>query len=338
MQNIIEVKQNWPDNLLRVGIVLGNYCNYKCWYCWPGSNDGTMKFPDVDLIIKNLSYTLDYYKEHTNKTKFDITLLGGEPTHWPQFIKFVSYFKDNYNCIITLKTNGSKKLDWWAKAAPYLDHVGISIHHEFVDVDHVVELADYLYSQNVPVVAQVMMDPRAWDTCMANAEYFKGSKYQWPIRFAELIDVDISYTEEQRNIIDTVRLRGNNWLWYVLHNRSYRSKVTVIDENSKPTVVSENYILLNKLNEFNGWQCNLGVDWICIAADGDIIGFCPNNVYNNDVTYNIYSDNFVEEFQPTIEPVTCNQLSCVCVFDTNMPKKKVANTQKRRVITIKELK
>ena len=96
---IIEVKQNWPADTIRIDVSLGNYCNYKCWYCWPGSNDGTHKFPDFDLIVKNLSALLDYYLANSNKTKFDFNLLGGEATLWPRFVEFVAYFKSRYNCI-----------------------------------------------------------------------------------------------------------------------------------------------------------------------------------------------------------------------------------------------
>jgi hypothetical protein len=31
--NIVEVKQNWPNDLLRVDVTLSNICNYHCWYC-----------------------------------------------------------------------------------------------------------------------------------------------------------------------------------------------------------------------------------------------------------------------------------------------------------------
>jgi len=330
---IVEIKQNWPDNLLRVGIVLSNYCNHKCWYCWPGSNNGTMKFPDVDVAIENISFLLDYYKEHTNKTKFDLTLLGGEPTQWPQFVKFVKYFKENYNCIITLKTNGSKSLDWWTTTAPYLDEVGISIHHEFVDIDHARNLADYLYEQKVLVNAQVMMDPSVWDKCISNMYYLKGSKHKWPIRFSELIDVSISYTAEQRAIIDSVRIRGNNWLWFLLNNRSHRTKTTVVYENGTTESVPENHLLVTRQNVFTGWECNLGTDWICIGADGSITGFCPNNVYDQE--YNVYSVDFKEKFSPLIKPTICKQAECVCVFDTQMPKRKINNFKTKKIIPIK---
>jgi MoaA/NifB/PqqE/SkfB family radical SAM enzyme len=331
---IVEIKQNWPTNLLRVGLTLGNYCNYKCWYCWPGSNSGTDKFPDLELVIKNLSHVLDYYKKNTNKRKFDILLLGGEPTHWPKFIEFVSYFKENYNCIFTLKTNGSKSLEWWAKAAPYLDQVGISVHNEYVDREYVRNLADYLHSQNVPVNAQVMMDPNTWDECMESVEYFKGSRYRWPIRYIEIIDQKIKYTESQTAIIKKVRARSYNWLWFLKNNRNYRNDVTVIDENRKSKKVSENHLLINKLNVFTGWECNLGVDWLNVGSNGTIIGFCPNPVYNE--VYNLYHADFKEKFNPTIAPVVCNQPECVCVFDTNMPKRKLASSLPiKKIIPIK---
>ena len=51
---IIEVKQRWPKDVLRIEIMLGNTCNYKCWYCFPGSNEGTHGWPEYDQFVKNL--------------------------------------------------------------------------------------------------------------------------------------------------------------------------------------------------------------------------------------------------------------------------------------------
>jgi MoaA/NifB/PqqE/SkfB family radical SAM enzyme len=332
---IIKIVSTQKSNILAIRWNPNNVCNYHCEYCWPGSNSGTMKFPDVDVAIKNISFLLDYYKEHTNKTKFDLTLLGGEPTHWPHFIKFVKYFKENYNCIITLKTNGSKQLNWWEQAAPYLDDVGISIHHEFVDIEHARNLADFLYTKRVSVSTQVMMDPFVWDKCIQNMEYLKGSQYKWPIRFSELIDVNITYTAEQRTMIDSVRVRGNNWLRFLLNNRSHRTKTTVVYENGTTKSVPENHLLVTRQNVFTGWECNLGVDWVCISADGALIGFCPNTIY--DQQYNVYDNNFKEIFSPEIKPVKCEQSECVCVFDTFMPKKRI-NKNTKKIIPIKEIK
>lgn len=34
------VENNQPSNVLRIEYMLGNVCNQKCSYCFPGSNEG----------------------------------------------------------------------------------------------------------------------------------------------------------------------------------------------------------------------------------------------------------------------------------------------------------
>ena len=94
---IKEVKQNWSDKLIRIDLTIGNICNYKCWYCFTGCNEGTLKWPDFDTFTTNLCHLLDYYKEHTNKRKFDFHVMGGEITHWKQFFDLIKFFKENLN-------------------------------------------------------------------------------------------------------------------------------------------------------------------------------------------------------------------------------------------------
>ena len=333
--NIIEVKQNFPKNTIRVDITLGNYCNYKCWYCWPGSNEGTHKFPDYDIMVKNLSYLLDYYLANSDKTVFDFNLLGGEATHWPKFIEFVSYFKQRYNCIFTLTTNASKSLDWWGKATPYLDYVAISSHREFSDKAHLREVADYLYKQKTIVVMLQLMDPTAWDQCMADIEYYKASKYSWAIRYVEIVDIqNVNYTKEQKNIISKLRARRANIFWFLMNNKSYRSKVTVIDSNNKKHSLSDNDILLDRINNFKGWECNAGVDWIAIKMDGHLAAICNNKIFGQEVPYNLYNLNFQQEFNPVIAPTICEKDGCWCTFETNMPKRKVSNINNKKIIPI----
>lgn len=319
---IIEVKQNWPEDTIRIDVSLGNYCNYKCWYCWPGSNEGTHKFPDFDLIVKNLSHLLDYYLANSKKKKFDFNLLGGEATHWPRFIDFVAYFKQNYDCVFTLTTNGSKKLDWWAKAAPYLDYVVISSHHQFADPAHLRDLADFLYKQNMIVVMTQLMDPYAWDKCVDMIEYYKGSKHSWAIRYSEIIDLaNVNYTEEQKAVIAKVRARRANIIWFLKNNKSYRSNVKVIDTNGKKHKMSDNDILLQRLNGFKGWECNAGVDWLAVKMDGHLSAICSNKIFDQD--YNLFDNDFAVKFKPTIAPTICTQDACWCSFETNMNKRKV---------------
>ena len=331
----IEIKQNWPDNYFKIDLYISNICNYQCWYCWPGCHEGNIKWPDYDLLVKNLSNLLNYYMEHTNKRKFQISLLGGEVTHWKRFIDFIKHFKENYDCVFSMHTNGSKKLSWWVEAAPYLDLVSISHHDSFSKTSHNRELADYLYSKNVMVNIQVMMDTRRWDSCVAAVEYYKASKYQWTIRQAEIITDDINYTPEQAKILQTLRPRGTSPWFYIRNNKTPSSNVKVIDSSGKSYKIDDHKLVMDRLNDFRGWECNVGVDWLNIKADGTISGICGNKLYDQSIVYNIFDENFLETFQPQITPTICNSF-CWCTFETNMPKKKIDNTVKK-IIPIKQI-
>lgn len=321
---IIEVKQQgWKPDLLRIDITIGNICNYKCWYCWPGCNSGSIKWPDFDQCTENLSFLLNYYLENTDKKKFDFHIMGGEVTHWKRFPDFIKYFKQRYDCVFTLTTNASKSLDWWNKNYSYLDYVGISVHHQFCDAEHIKQVADFLFEKNVYVVTMVLMDPFAWDKCMDIIEVLKSSNHRWTIRYNEIIDLKVAYTDEQTKILKKQRARFTN-LWYFFKtNKSYRSKVKVVDTDNRTHSFKDNEILLKRLNNFKEWECDVGVDWISIKSDGQLSGICGNGLYEQGKIYNIYDEDFKTEFVPDIVPTICKQDCCWCGFETNMPKRKL---------------
>jgi MoaA/NifB/PqqE/SkfB family radical SAM enzyme len=320
---LIQIKQNFPSDYFRIDYTVGNICNYQCWYCSPESRDGSIKWPNFELIKKNLSFLLDYYLEHTNKKKFEIGLLGGEVTYWKEFIPFIEYFKKKYNCIFTLTTNGSKKLEWWEQAIPHLSQITLSHHQLFCDKKHLRDLADLIYKKNVLVNMSVLMDPTCWNECLDAVEYYKQSKYQWSITYVEVLQDKMRYTEEQRKLIAKVRERACNPFYYLKVNKTFRSKTTVIDSNNKTHKVSDNAILNQRLNHFEGWECSLGKEWLAIRSNGELRGVCSNKLFNQDTIYNIYNENFIEEFSPIITSTICSQANCWCGFEMNMHKKKI---------------
>lgn len=321
--DIVEVKQSWPDDTIRIDVNLGNYCNYKCWYCWPGSNEGTHKFPDFDTIVNNLSYLLDYYLNNTNKRKFDFNILGGEATHWPRFLDFIKYFKEHYDCVFTVTTNGSKKIEWWKEAVKYLDYIVLSSHIKFADINHLRDLADLIYENNTIVVMLVLMDPTVWDECINSVNFYKKSKRKWSIRYVEIIHEKVQYTPEQKKVMQKLRARRANLFWFFKNNKSYRSNPKVVTDKGKTIRVKENQILLDRLNNFKGWECNAGIDWISVKVDGTLSAICGNELYNLTDKFNLYESGFIEKFNPKIIPTTCNRDGCWCLFETNMSKRKV---------------
>jgi sulfatase maturation enzyme AslB (radical SAM superfamily) len=321
---IKEVRQNWPEDVLRIDITLGNYCNYKCWYCFDGCNTGTHKFPEFELFTKNLSHVIDHYLTTTHKKKFDFHIMGGEVTHWPKFIEFIQYFKSKYDCIFTLTTNGSKGLDWWEKTYSYVDYVSISVHHEFTDPEHVKAVADFLYKKKVIVNTLVLMDPMEWDKCMSIINNLKTSKHSWAIRYLEIIQKNVTYTLEQKKVLDKLRARRANILWFLLNNKSFRSSVSLVDTDDKTHKVGEETIILERMNKFRDWECSVGENWIAVRMDGTLGGICGTNLYKNKQPFNLRDTDFVEKFRPTVSPTQCDKNECWCMFETNMPKKQMS--------------
>lgn len=320
---IVEIKQQgWSPELLRVDLTIGNICNYKCWYCWPICNSGDIKWPDFDSFTENLSFLLDYYIENTNKRKFDFHVMGGEVTHWKRFPDLIKYFKNRYDCVFTLTTNASKNIAWWEQSFPYLDYVAISVHHQFSDPEHIKRVADFLYEKNIYVVALVLMDPFAWDKCMDIVDILRSSKHRWTIRYNEIVDMNISYTEDQRRVLKKERARFTNPWYFYKTNKTYQSKVIIIDDQSRKKSVKDNELLLKRMNNFEGWQCNVGVDWIAVKSNGQLSGICGNSLYDDTSTYNIHDKDFKDKFSPTIVPTVCQQKNCWCIFEINMPKRK----------------
>jgi len=48
--NLIKINNNWDKKSLGIALSIGNICNYKCWYCFPGANEGDKKWPDLGEI------------------------------------------------------------------------------------------------------------------------------------------------------------------------------------------------------------------------------------------------------------------------------------------------
>ena len=131
----------------------------------------------------------------------------------------------------------------------------------------------------------------------------------------------ITYTDDQKNILKNNRLRDHDQQWATANNKHIILKTEVVDENGNVIPVGNNEIILKKMNNFYGWDCNLGLDSIFIDNFGNITGACRNNLYNLDFQYNIKEQDFVEKFNPTLTSTTCTKIGCWCQPESNLIKK-----------------
>lgn len=321
--NIVKISNNWNTKSLGIDLSIGNICNYKCWYCFPGANEGDKKWPIYDIFKNNTNHLLNYYKNNLNKELFDIHFVGGEPSHWPDLLNYIKFLKNNFNCLISMTSNGSKKIDYWKSISQYFDRINLSCHHQYVDINKFIEICDYLYDQNVIVSVSVMMDPQEWKKCIDLVDKLKESKRKWSIRYCEIFEPNIVYNDDQKKLLNVYKARNPNIFWFWKNNKHYKNKVLVEDINGHIQRFKDNEILLRRLNNFKGWECNIGVDWIHISPAGDISGTCNQILFNKLKNYNLRDVNFIKNFNPILKPSICNQNSCDCMAETNLSKRKL---------------
>lgn len=313
---IVRVENNQPANVLRIEYMLGNTCNQKCNYCFPGSNEGNIAWPELETVKKNLKKVLDHYKAN-GKEIFNIFFVGGEPTLWDDFLSLSEWLKENYKCILEISTNATRGIIWWTKAGRVLDHVNISMHHEYAKVNKIKKLADYLYQAGVFVNVDVLMDPTEFEKCEEIVEKLKSSTYNWPIvAKVVLYNGTTNYDEKQFKYFEDPIKQYPDEGWFEETSRKHRTKITITYENNeKFETTSDSYLTRHKLNYFQGWNCNLGVDHIKIT-NGIITGNCQQKLF--DKVYNINASDF--EFAPEIKSVVCNQTICGCTGEIGITK------------------
>lgn len=314
---IYKIENDLPKNLLRMELMLGNLCNYKCHYCFPGSNTGDMPWPEYSILKTNIKHLLDYYKSK-GKDQFHFYLVGGETTLWKDLGKFCRFLKENYNVIIEVSTNATRKIDWWERNGSYFDQVGISVHHEQVKIPHIIEVADLLYEKNVCMCADVLIDPYNFDKCVSNIEQLMQSKHQWPI-VAKTVHFNGQhcYTEQQLDYFKSQIKRYPDMDWFRSVSKRFPTNTTVYFKDSETkTVKEDSFLIKNNLNKFKDWTCNLGMDVIKIFSDGRITGNCQQKLFGLDFYHNLYDVEFPKKFNPDFVPVKCSIDICPCPRET----------------------
>ena len=170
------------DRVLQIEWTLGNTCNYNCSYCLPVLHDNSFPWIDLDESIKFIDRLHEHYGSMGMKHyiwKFG----GGEPTLYKHFADLCEYINSKPNNFIIPITNGSRKMQWWKDNFKNFFAVHFSIHPEFVDTKHIVEVCDYLIDVGVDSICHVMIKPDEFDKCKQIIEDLKSSRNKnWGIQ------------------------------------------------------------------------------------------------------------------------------------------------------------
>lgn len=332
MTKIIEIKSDKKSNHLRIEYMVGNYCNFKCWYCDPYANAGTHRwFDDTDLLLDNFKHLFNYYISR-GKTNFELNYVGGEPSLWPNIGVFSKKIKEEFDCLITITTNGSRTLRWWDKNARTFDKIRLSCHPGQVDIDHYIDVCDLIYEKDVALNAMIMMDPINWGESISLIEKCKKSKHKWCISILEVYS-NHNYTDDQKSYISKNVKRPASLLYSIRHKDFSFTKPRAVLDDGTVNKIERNFLSLNNLNRFEGWECNLGLDSINIHKDGKLSGVCGMKLYKEQFYYNIYDKDFKEKFNPDLEPVICELEKCYCQPEQLLNKRKL-NDRERPLIKV----
>jgi organic radical activating enzyme len=334
MKPISIVNEITPEEIY-VEIIMGSTCNFNCSYCFPGCNDGKYRWPigkQQDIFYKNLIYIFDVFKEY-GKKNFIINVTGGEPTLWPGLGNFAKFFKETYGARVIMSSNGSRTLRWWEENAKYFSGINISVHNEEVDVDHTIQVLDWIYlNTDTSVRASVLMDIKNWDKCKNIVDKLQAHDVPWLLNAGAVMVGDdmIDYSKEQleylqprskkippKEYIEKMKEKNNI---VIRDNKIF----TVYEDGSREQFSSVKWYA-NNWHRLEGWECNLGVERFYIWMDGDIKGGCgATNLFNRTVPLNIYDESLPNKFfLKDILPLICKYKACVCSSELQVNKRKV---------------
>ena len=325
------------DNYLSIRYEFTNVCNYNCNYCWPDSHAGTTKWPDFDLICKNFDHLITVYKTYFNKKIISIELTGGEPTLWPKLGEFVKFLKEKHDVRVSVDTNGSRTLRWWKEYSQYFNDIAISMHHEFSNVNHIIELLDLIYNTDTTIGGvSVCMDPVAWNKCVELVDLLVAHPTPWLVKSTTLVSstganlgVIKDYTSDQLDYLKNKikKIPPNEYINKMrnLNNiQEDKTQAVITWEDGTCSPYSSLVVVSKKLNNFFGWECNLGVDRVNVQRDGSLQGACGETKVHGNNYFKIHDIDFVEKFTPdVIKPIKCSMLICGCKTEMRITKHKL---------------
>lgn len=298
--------QDNPEHII-VQWNLGNVCNYSCSYCPTYLHDGTISWPELDLIKNTLIKIKDRFQ---NKT-ITVEMLGGEITLYKDFILLMSWLKEN-NFNSNVLSNGSRTLRFWEDAAPYLSRIGLTYHPEFSNQEHFLSLLKILLEKNViPYIKIAMVKEHFWNL----TEFQKVLFDQYPYINVEM--VLLSDKMNQFNYNGYYYDYSREEIEFLIKSEESHTGhlVAEFDNGSK-----ENYTLNQVrdlgLNKFTGFECGSKLSLIVIDHKGNV----STSLCRQRTRINIHSID--SELDSLLKPVICELHKCTNHSDLRILKEK----------------
>lgn len=299
------------NNWFVVNWCLGNTCNFKCSYCPSGLHDGSKRWPELETIKK---FIVKLKQQHKDKNLY-FEFTGGEVTLYKSFTELCKFCNEQ-EIKIGIITNGSRTIRFWEEHKEYLDHVCISFHPEFSNVDHFLNVIELLHDSS-RVHVNVMMSPEKFDLCYSVADRVKNidniSMALQPL-IVDFGDTLYNYTEQQLDVFNRQHELFSKKIKFTKRMQYYRGAMKEFYQDGTSIVKSAHKFIADKTNDWSGWKCYAGVEQLIVDMDGRIYrGWCKVG----GAIGHIDDDRLLP-----VEPIVCNKTMCHCNFDIMSTKEK----------------
>lgn len=255
-------------------------CNYNCTYCFAGFHskykNKLSKFHKNETVYNAYVSVLKKLKLK-RMPKFEVSLVGGEPTNHPELKTIVKNLDDYDNCIdVSIVTNTSKRLSYFEE----LDRLELkklsilsSIHLEYHSSSDLEKYKSISNLKNIRYQPTVMLhdDPKYIEDIKCILEYFTVNDIEYSVTFIEPFNAyEPRYTEKFYDIIKPYisKFKDNS---YIFRTDKQEYKL------SRDIINSKNY------KRFKGWKCK-PLLWT-IDVNGVFRNVCtgetPSLLFNN---------------------------------------------------------
>ena len=298
---MFKVESRWGHQTsIHIEWNIGKRCNLDCGYCPAEIHDNFSPHTDLDIMV-NTIYELEKISKPVR-----LSLTGGEPTVHPKIEKIIECAKARLQWL-SITTNALRMPEWYAKQP--VDQWVFSLHFDnehsqraAENIVHYSQLLD-MHSKDTKFQVNLMCHHEHMDNVKAAANLLDGHNIPYVCR-------RIRWTEaEDRDYFDDMRYKEKDLEWILSKKSTVKANCVVDDKD----LIHANDVIKHKLNAFEGWSCNAGLESLMINWDGDVhratcrVGGSLGNIYKGT-------------FESPVAPVICTRKWCTCVADIPLTK------------------
>ena len=296
-----KVESRWGhQNSIHVEWNIGKRCNLDCAYCPAEIHDNFSPHTNLDTMVNTI-----YELEKIGKP-IRLSLTGGEPTVHPKIEKIIECAKARLQWI-SVTTNGLRLSEWYVKQP--VDQWVFSLHfdneHSRRAAENIVYYSQLLdmHSKDTKFQVNLMCHHEHMDKVRQAAQLLEGHNIPYVCRRIRWTDA------EDRDYFDDMRYKEKDLAWILDKKSTVKANCVVNDKD----LIHANDVIKHKLNAFEGWTCNAGLESLMINWDGEVhratcrVGDSLGNIYDGT-------------FESPIAPVICTRKWCTCVADIPLTK------------------